>query len=60
MRFIARYNTYHRTIDADSINEAERIAKRYTRKGATLLSVKELYFYTYRAGGSAQFATNEE
>jgi hypothetical protein len=59
-RFIARYNTYHRTIDADSINEAEKIAKRWTRKGATLLSVKELYFYAYRAGESVQFSTNQQ
>lgn len=60
-RFIARYSdNQHRTIDADTITEASKQAERWKRKGAMLLSVKELYFYAYRCGDAAQFSTNEE
>lgn len=47
MRFVARYiirgeeSEHYRTIYADDINEANKLAMRYTPKGYMLLSVIE-------------------
>lgn len=47
MKFIARYihrrgesPEYHRTVYADSINEAIKLAERFTRKGFICCGVK--------------------
>lgn len=49
MRFKGQYSkiagdvvdNYFRTIDADTLHEADKIAKRYERKGYRLISLKE-------------------